>query len=170
MEPSSHFSEHIALIQENQSLRRRCQAKRDVEHLSLRLASQNCELSPGQIFAQARHDVAPLILRLASQNCEWSTAAMLVKAGLFWFDESPEEVGCVVCGAVPVTEWTLLSIDPRKAGLHCAAHAAAFHSVCAPTYNCCEQYDPSRDYEWRPQRFSQESQRFSQESPPDSQE
>jgi hypothetical protein len=34
--------------------------------------------------------------------------------------------------------------------MHCDTHKAAFHSVCEATYNCCEPYDPDRDYEWRP--------------------
>ena len=33
--------------------------------------------------------------------------------------------------------------------MHCPAHKAAFHSVCEATHNCCEPYDPDRDYEWR---------------------
>ena len=60
-----------------------------------------------------------------------------------------EPVACVVCGGVPVAVWKALGTDPRKSGIHCAAHKAAFHSVCEATYNCCEPYDPDRDYEWR---------------------
>ena len=122
MDPSNLESQVTALLQKRAALIRRVQAK---------------------------HDMAHLILRLASQNCNSSTAALIVKAGLIMKDESPEEVACVVCGGVPVTEWTALSIDPVKAGLHCAAHKEAFHSVCASIYNCCEQYDPDHDYEWR---------------------
>ena len=98
---------------------------------------------------QAENDVIHLTLRLASQGFNSSTVASIVKAVLIVDGESPEEVACVVCGGVPVTEWMALSIDPVKAGLHCAAHKEAFHSVSASTYNCCEQYDPDRDYEWR---------------------
>ncbi len=125
MDPSNYESQVTALLQKRDALRalvRRLQAENDWAHLTL---------------------------RLASQNFNSSTAASIVKAGLIMNDESPEEVACVVCGGVPVTEWMALSIDPVKAGLHCAAHKEAFHSVCASTYNCCEQYDPDRDYEWR---------------------
>ena len=76
--------------------------------------------------------------------------AMLVKAALFAADRALKWVPCVLCGAVPPTDWPDLALDPGNAGLHCAAHKAAFHSVCVHTYNCCEEpYDPDRDYEWR---------------------
>jgi hypothetical protein len=83
--------------------------------------------------------------------------AMLVKAGLFLADQPLEQVPCVLCAGVPSTSWTELGTNPQNEGLHCAAHKAAFHSVCACTYNCCEgPYDPDRDYEWRPPNEPQE--------------
>ena len=76
--------------------------------------------------------------------------ALFLKASLIADDKMPEEIACVVCGGVPVTEWMALGIDPKKAGLHCAAHTVAFHAVCEFTFNCCDEpYDPDRDYEWR---------------------
>ena len=123
MDPSSLESQVAAKLHEYQTLRRRTQAAKDVIHLSL---------------------------SLDKQKVDWSIVAFIVKADLFSDDKSPEEVACVVCGGVPVTEWTALGFDPEKAGLHCAAHKAAFHSVCKFTYNCCDEpYDPDRDYEWR---------------------
>jgi len=125
MDPSNHESQVIELLQKRDALKalvRRLQAECDWAHLTL---------------------------RFNSQGFNSSTVASIVKAVLIMDGESPEEVACVVCGGVPVTEWMALSIDPVKAGLHCAAHKEAFHSVCASTYNCCEQYDPDRDYEWR---------------------
>ena len=74
---------------------------------------------------------------------------MLVKSNMFLFVRSLEPVACVVCGGVPVAVWKALGTDPKKTGVHCPAHKAAFHSVCEATYNCCEPYDPDRDYEWR---------------------
>ncbi len=69
---------------------------------------------------------------------------------MFWDGKSPREIECVVCGAVPVAEWTALGLDPENQGLHCAAHREAFHAVCECTENCCDEpYDPDRDYEWR---------------------
>jgi len=68
---------------------------------------------------------------------------------MFLEGKSIEEVACVVCGGVPVTNWRTLGFQPGKAGLHCAAHKAEFHSVCEFTLNCCEQYDPDNDYKWR---------------------
>jgi len=84
------------------------------------------------------------------QNPDMSIVALFYKASRFADEESPEEVACVVCGGVPVTQWKVLGFDPCKAGLHCAAHKDEFHSVCELTYNCCDEpYDPDRDYEWR---------------------
>ena len=122
MDPS-YESQVAAKLHECQTLRRRYQAAKDVIHLGL---------------------------SLDKQNVDWSIVALVVKADLFADDKSPEEVACVVCGGVPVMEWIALGFDPNKAGLHCAAHKVAFHSVCKFTYNCCDEpYDPDNDYEWR---------------------
>ena len=75
--------------------------------------------------------------------------AVLEKSNNFLFGRSLEPVACVVCAGIPVAVWKALGTDPKKTGVHCAAHKAAFHSVCEATYNCCEPYDPDRDYEWR---------------------
>ena len=76
--------------------------------------------------------------------------AMQLQVNLFALDKSPVHVPCVVCGQVPQTEWPELSCDALRSGLHCAAHKAEFHSVCATTFNCCDEpYNPDRDYEWR---------------------
>ena len=124
MDPSSLRSQVTATLNEYQTLRRRAQAANDVIHLSL--------------------------ISLDKQNVDWSIVALIVKADLCADDKSPEEVACVVCGGVPVTEWTALGFDPDKAGLHCAAHKAAFHSICKFNYNCCDEpYDPDNDYERR---------------------
>ena len=75
---------------------------------------------------------------------------MLFKAGCYGHDVRFEEVACVVCASIPVEDWEVIGTDPGKVGMHCDTHKAVFHSVCEATYNCCEPYDPDRDYEWRP--------------------
>ncbi len=94
---------------------------------------------------------AKILASLLGKNPERRDAyVMLVKAGSFVAERALQWVPCVVCGAVPPTDWRALAFDPENAGMHCAAHKAAFHSVCACTYNCCEEpYDPDRDYEFR---------------------
>ena len=77
-------------------------------------------------------------------------AMLLIKASLFVAERAIQWIPCVVCAAVPPTDWTALALHPENAGMHCAAHKAAFHSVCLCSSHCCEEpYDPDRDYEFR---------------------
>jgi hypothetical protein len=106
----------------------------------------------GRRLVKAGRDNAYLFDRLLKETTttfDPCLIAILIKANRFLYGRSLEPVACVVCGGVPVAVWKALGTDPKKTGVHCAAHKAAFHSVCEATYNCCEPYDPDRDYEWR---------------------
>ena len=104
--------------------------------------------------ARALDDAVLLSSFLSKQSAQnlkyWDLVIMQTKVNLFALDKSPVHVPCVVCSQVPQTEWPELSCDALRSGLHCAAHKAEFHSVCATTFNCCDEpYDPDRDYEFR---------------------
>ena len=104
----------------------------------------------GRRLVKAGRDNAYLFTRLLKETTlDPCLIAILIKANMFLYGRSLEPVACVVCGGVPVAVWKALGTDPKKTGVHCPAHKAAFHSVCEATYNCCEPYDPDRDYEWR---------------------
>ena len=122
MDPSSLGSRQAALSQKLHVLNHQFQVLLDMSHLNRRSVKEKFD---------------PYL------------SAMFVKARYCQSGSSFEEVACVVCASVPVKDWKALGTDPRKSGMHCAAHRAAFHSVCEATYNCCEPYDPDRDYEWR---------------------
>ena len=108
------------------------------------------QLSPeGLRLVKAATDYAFLFSRLLEETLNPCLLAMLIKSNRFLYGRSLEPVACVVCAGVPVAVWKALGTDPKKTGVHCPAHKAAFHSVCEATYNCCEPYDPDRDYEWR---------------------
>jgi hypothetical protein len=103
----------------------------------------------GRRQRKAELDNAYLFRRYFKETLDPYLMAMFLKSNWFMSGRSLEPVACVVCGGVPVAVWKALGTDPKKTGVHCAAHKAAFHSVCEATYNCCEPYDPDRDYEWR---------------------
>ena len=103
----------------------------------------------GRRRRKAEIDNGYLLSRYFKKTLDPYLLAMMVKANWFSVGRSLIPVPCVVCGGVPVAVWKALGTDPKKTGVHCPAHKAAFHSVCEATYNCCEPYDPDRDYEWR---------------------
>ena len=118
----------------------------DIVHIATRLSAIG--LPPRK--ARAVQDAA-ILANLCLKNPERRDFyAMLLKASLFVADKAIQWIPCVVCGAVPPTDWPALAFNAENAGMHCAAHKAAFHSVTVCSSNCCEEpYDPDRDYEFR---------------------
>ena len=59
-------------------------------------------------------------------------------------------VACMVCERYDEAYWRAASEQNRHRGMHCAAHAEAFHAVAPAAWNCCDPpYHPARDYAWR---------------------
>jgi len=56
----------------------------------------------------------------------------------------------MVCEHYDEAYWRCASEENKRRGMHCAAHAARFHSVAPSTLNCCDPpYHPAHDYVWR---------------------
>ena len=64
---------------------------------------------------------------------------------------SPTFLDCLVCTATPMETWRPFGRVVYEAiGLHCEAHADAFHAVCGDDSICCTPYyHPDNEYAWR---------------------
>ena len=67
------------------------------------------------------------------------------------FARIPEFYECFVCTAQPIETWRPFGRVVYEAiGLHCEAHADAFHAVCGDSSICCTPYyHPDNEYAWR---------------------
>ena len=63
----------------------------------------------------------------------------------------PEFYECFVCTAQPIETWRPFGRVVYEAiGLHCEAHADAFHAVCGDSSICCTPYyHADNEYAWR---------------------
>ena len=110
-----------------------------------------------QLTAVCRADLALLehLDRLSeSRRCSARTASRRSTPSCACSSGRPNlpytHVACMVCERYDEAYWRCASEENKHRGMHCAAHAARFHSVAPSTLNCCDPpYHPAHDYVWR---------------------
>ena len=75
---------------------------------------------------------------------------MLQKVTIYARGQSPVKVACLLCNENGFEVARMMATQPGWTGLHCPAHAHAFHEAVPEKQNCCEvDYHPDSPCWWR---------------------
>ena len=101
----------------------------------------------------AKKDMILLMAVMCARQHSSSLFVMSLRVDNFASPNSrlPMFFDCFVCTARRVDSWRPYGRVMYEAiGLHCEAHAEAFHAVCGDDSICCTpHYHPDNEYAWR---------------------